>query len=167
MKIGITCFVNEYYALVKYINEHGKEKVALRKVQADENGAFIRHDGGRSRLPRGVRPSLEGKQRMPLSSQVATQISWSPLSGLKGVRPPLQFGERTRDCPLGKEGKEGSHLARTGASQGFPRAAAPVGVFSRGKTRISGNLSCGAREVRSLCAWRGGARPGSRVTGGD
>ena len=25
--------------------------------------------------------------------------------------------------------------------------------------------SCGAREVRSPCAWRGGARPGSRVTG--
>ena len=58
-------------------------------------------------------------------------------------------------------------LARTGASQGFPRAAAPVGVFSRGTTRISGSLTCGAREVRSPCAWRGGARPGSRVTGGD
>ena len=38
---------------------------------------------------------------------------------------------------------------------------------SRGTTRISGSLSCGAREVRSPCAWRGGARPGSRVTGGD
>ena len=36
------------------------------------------------------------------------------------------------------------------------RAAAPVGVFSRGTTRISGSLSCGAREVRSPCAWRGG-----------
>ena len=30
------------------------------------------------------------------------------------------------------QGKEGPQLARTGASQGFPRAAAPVGVFSRG-----------------------------------
>ena len=67
----------------------------------------------------------------------------------------------------GHAGKEGPQLARTGASQGFPRAAAPVGVFSRGTTRISGSLSCGAREVRSPCAWRGGARPGSRVTGGD
>ena len=28
---------------------------------------------------------------MPLSSQVATQISWSPLIGLKGVKLPLQF----------------------------------------------------------------------------
>ena len=34
-------------------------------------------------------------------------------------------------------------------------------------SRISGSLSCGAREVRSPCAWRGGVRPGSRVTGGD
>ena len=32
---------------------------------------------------------------------------------------------------------------------------------------IKKHLSCGAREVRSPCAWRGGARPGSRVTGGD
>ena len=52
-------------------------------------------------------------------------------------------------------GKEGPQLASTGPSQGFPRAAAPVGVFSRGTTRISGSLSCGAREVRSPCAWRG------------
>ena len=28
----------------------------------------------------------------------------------------------------GQAGKEGPHLARTGASQGFPRAAAPVGL---------------------------------------
>ena len=48
--------------------------------------------------------------------------------------------------------KKALHLARTGASQGFPRAAAPVGVFSRGTARISGSLSCGAREVRSPCA---------------
>ena len=26
---------------------------------------------------------------------------------------------------------------------------------ARGTTRISGSLSCGAREVRSPCAWRG------------
>ena len=88
--------------------------------------------GLHSRLPRGVRPRLEGKPRTPLSSRVATRFSWSPLSGLKGVQPPLPFGERTRDCSPGHAGKEGPQLARTGASQGFPRAAAPVGVFSRG-----------------------------------
>ena len=44
---------------------------------------------------------------------------------------------------------------RTGASQGFPRTAAPVGVFSRGTTRISGSLSCGAREDRpKLADWK-------------
>ena len=35
--------------------------------------------------------------------------------------------------------------------------------LTRGTTRISGSLSCGAREVRSPCAWRGGLemRPSS------
>ena len=71
--------------------------------------------GLHSRLPRGVRPRLEGKPRTPLSSGVATRVSWSPLSGLKGVQPPLPFGERTRDCSPGHAGKEGPELARTGA----------------------------------------------------
>ena len=31
------------------------------------------------RLTRGVRPRLEGKPRTPLSSRVATRISWIPL----------------------------------------------------------------------------------------
>ena len=105
--------------------------------------------------PPGGQDSPGGEAKTPLSSQVATRISWSPLSGLKGVEPPLQFGERTRDYSPGQAGKEGPHLAMTGASQGFPRAAAPVGVFSRGTTRISGSLSCGARELMSPCAWRG------------
>ena len=108
-----------------------------------------------SRLPRGVRPRLEGKTRTPLSSRVATRVSWSPLSILKGVQTPLPFGERTWDCSPGHAGKEGPQLARTGTSQGFPRAAAPVEIFSRGTTRISGSLSCSAREVRSPCALRG------------
>ena len=114
--------------------------------------------GLHSRLTRGIRPRLEGKQRTPLSSRVATRISWSPLSGLKGVKPPLQFGERTRDCSPGHAGKEGPHLSMMGASQGFPLAVPPVGVFSRGTTRITGSLSCGVREVRSPCTWREGAR---------
>ena len=108
-----------------------------------------------SRLPRGVRPRLEGKPRTPPSSRVATRVSGSPLSGLKGVQPPLQFGDRTRDCSAGHAGKEGPQLTRTGASQGFPRAAVPVEIFSRGTTRISGRLSCGAREVRSPCGGDG------------
>ena len=60
------------------------------------------------------------KQRTSLSSRVATGISWSPLSDQKGVKPTVEFGERTRDCSPGHAGKEGPQLARTGASQGFP-----------------------------------------------
>ena len=40
----------------------------------------------------------------------ATRVSWSPLSGLKGVQPPLLFAERTRDCSPGHTGREGPHL---------------------------------------------------------
>ena len=43
-----------------------------------------------SRLPRGVRPRLEGKPRTPLSSRVATRGSWSPLSGLTS---PFDFSQ--------------------------------------------------------------------------
>ena len=41
-------------------------------------------------------PRLEGKQRTALSSRAVSQISWSPLSRLKGVQPTLQFGERCK-----------------------------------------------------------------------
>ena len=84
-------------------------------------------------------------------------ISWSPLSGLKGVKPPVEFGKRIRDSSPGHAGKEGPHLAMTGAYGEFSQAAASVWGFSRGTTGSSGSLSYGAREVRSPCAWRGGA----------
>ena len=105
----------------------------------------------------------EAKDSALLSSRDAGLLE--PPSGLKGVQPPFPFGERTRDCSPGHARKEGPQLARLGASQGFPRAAAPVGVFSCGTTRTSGSLLCGAREVRSPCAWRGGALHCSRVHG--
>ena len=47
-------------------------------------------------------------------------VAVESLSGLKGVKPPLQFGESTRDCSPCLAGKEGPHLAMTGASHGFP-----------------------------------------------
>ena len=80
--------------------------------------------GLHSRFTRGDRPHLEWKQRTALSYRVVTGISWSPLSGLKEVKPPVEFGERTRDCSLGPAGKEGPHLAITGGSHGFFQAAA-------------------------------------------
>ena len=50
----------------------------------------------------------------------------------------------------------------TEASHRFSRAAAPEWIFTRGTTGSSRSLSCGAREVRSPCVWRGGARLCSR-----
>ena len=82
----------------------------------------------------------------------------SPQSGLKGVRPPVELEERPRDCSPGHAGKEGLE-----ASRGFSGAGEPVWDFSRGMTGSSGSLSCGAREVKSPCEWRGGTRHCSRV----
>ena len=97
----------------------------VSRTEFSSTGA-TRISGSHSRLTQVVRPRLEGKQRTLLSSRVATCISWRLLSGLKGVRPPVEFGEWTRDCSLGHVGKEGPHLTMTGASREFSRAAVPV-----------------------------------------
>ena len=73
-----------------------------------------------SRVSKEFRSRLESR----LSSRLG--ISWSPLCVLKGVKPPVEFGERTRDWTPGHAGKEGPHLEMTVASRGFSRAAAPV-----------------------------------------
>ena len=54
---------------------------------------------------------LEWKQRTPLCSRIATGVSWSSLGGLKEVKPPEAFGERSRDCSLGNAGDEGPHFS--------------------------------------------------------
>ena len=44
--------------------------------------------------PPGSQASSQGEARTPLSSRVATRVSWSPLSGLKGpLRTELKVGE--------------------------------------------------------------------------
>src|SRR5574337_386829 len=94
-------------------------------------------------------------------------ISWSSLGGLKGVKPPEAFGERSRDWSLGHAGDEGPHLSMTGESRGCSRAAAPVCGFSRVTTARSVSLSWGATEVGSPCEWLGGARHCSRAMLGE
>ena len=84
-------------------------------------------------------------------------IFWSPLSGLKGVKPPVEFSERTRDCSLGPAGKEGPHLAMTGESRGFPRAVARRVVF----------LSSYDGELREPLLWRQGSQVSTRVARGS
>ena len=102
-----------------------------------------------TRLTRGVRRRLEGKQKTPFSSRIATGKSWSPLSDQKGFKPTVEFGERTRDCSPTHARKEGRHVTKMGESRGFSLSAAPVWGFSRGTMGRSGSLSCGAREVRA------------------
>ena len=67
-------------------------------------------------------------------------------------RAPLPIVSSTPGVPWG-------HLLQSedGGVSGVSSSCGARGVFSRGTTRISGSLSCGAREVRSPCAWRGGA----------
>ena len=89
-----------------------------------------------------------------------------PKSGLNGVKPPVEFGERTRDCSLGHAGKEGPHLAMTGRLVGFLKVQCLVGVSHEIGQGAEG-VSCGATEVRSPCAWRGGAPHCSRVLVGE
>ena len=90
-----------------------------------------------------------------------------PKSGLNGVKPPVEFEKRIRYSSPGHAGKEGPHLAMTGASRGFSRAAESVWGFSRGTKGSSGSLSCGNSEVRSPWAGQGGAHHCSRVRVGE
>ena len=45
MKIKITYFEGDYYALMSYEDKYGHRKVTLRKVQGEKGKEFIRHDG--------------------------------------------------------------------------------------------------------------------------
>ena len=71
-------------------------------------------------------------------------------SGLKGVQPPLPFGERTRDCSPGHTAKEGPHLVcwAYSLSWGTPGSRAHA---------------CSSKEVLSLC-WTQTQRPGGPET---
>ena len=152
-----------------HLSQCRTKKTSFRLVSRTEfsSTGATRISGSHSRLTQVVRPRLEGKQQTPLSSRVATCISWRLLSGLKGVRPPVEFGEWTRDCSLGHVGKEGPHIVMTGASCAFSRGAVPGWGFSQDTMGSSGSLSCGDRKVRSPCTCGGGARHCSRVMVGE
>ena len=59
------------------------------KIPWTEEPGRLQSMGSHSSLTRWVTPRLEWKQRTPLSSRVATRNSWSPMSGLKGVKRPV------------------------------------------------------------------------------
>ena len=92
-----------------------------RCLRPGPNAPLLGRQGSRGCIPDSLGESClvsRGKQRTLLSSRVATDISWSPLSGLKGVKPPFEFGEGTQDLSPGHAGKAGLHLRMTGASHG-------------------------------------------------
>ena len=106
-----------------FIQTYVQDLMFLSREEWDLGVAFQTHPG--------VRRCLEGKQRTSPSSRVATCISWIPLSGLKGVKPPVVFGERTRDCTPGHAGKKGPHLTMTGGLSGFTELQRLCGFLRR------------------------------------
>ena len=85
--------------------------------------------------------------------------------GLPFLPQGIFLTQGSNPCPKGhRHTRASSGKTYRFHTQLYPWSVTPC---TTQETRISGSLSCGAREVRSPCAWRGGARPGSRVTGGD
>ena len=109
-----------------------------------------------------VRPRLEGKQSTLLSSR--DRYLLEPIEWPKGSKASCEVWRKDQGL-LSRSGRKRSPQSRDDG--GFSRAAAPVWGFSRGMTGSSGSLSCGAREVRCPCAWRGGACHCSRVMVGE
>ena len=75
--------------------------------------------------------NIEGKPRTPLSSRVATRVSWSPLSGLPGVQPPLPLRHESWTRKKAEDNSfqlcssgQGPHIAMTRETRGFSRDAA-------------------------------------------
>ena len=96
--------------------------------------------GLHSRRTRGDRHSSRVEATNPALLSSPTGISWSSLGGLKGVKPPEAFGERSRDWSLGHTGDEGPQVAMTGEARGCSRAR-PQCAVSQGTTARSVSLS--------------------------
>ena len=101
-------------------------------------------------------PASTGPHGSLVPSQTAAGTQGQCLSGKQGrprpaQRTPLAFTESM--CPVSAARPPPIKVSVCAANLLLEHThAAPVGVFSRGTTRISGSLSCGAREVRSPCA---------------
>ena len=131
----------------------------LSKGHRDLRFAFQTHPGSQASCRREAKDSallsscdghLLEPTLWPKGSQASCEV-WREDLGLLS-RPCRKRWPSSRDA-------EGSCVSS--------RAAAPVWVFTRGTMGSSGNLSCGAREVRCPCAWRGGACHCSRVMVGE
>ena len=90
-----------------------------------------------------------------------------PIEWPKGVKPPLEFSERTRDCPLGPAGKEGPHLVMTGESRGFIPAAVQRMEFFWSYDGELREPFMRPREVQSPFKLCGAERHCSRLTAAE
>ena len=113
--------------------------------------------GLHSRRTRGDRHSSRVEAKNPALLSIATGISWSSLGGLKGVKPPEAFGERSRGWPLGHAGDEGPHLRDDGGVSGW---------FSSGGPRVRFLTRCDG-EVSEPLVGRQGSRVSTRVARGS
>src|SRR5574337_1677669 len=94
--------------------------------------------------------SGSNEPRSALESRRVSLISWSSLGGLKGVKPPEAFGERSRGWPLGHARDEGPHLLDDGGVSGW---------FSSGGPRVRFITRCDGEVSEPLVG-----RQGSRVS---
>ena len=73
------------------------------------------------------------------------------MSVLNGVKPPVEFGERTRDCSLSHAGNKGPYLTMTGESCGFLEQRRQCGI-SHEVRRLAQGSSPGAPGMSGLHA---------------
>ena len=87
--------------------------------------------------PPGCQASSRGeaKDSAVLPSRDADILE--PPSGVSGVKPPLHFGERARDCSPGHAGKEGPSPLEDGVVSGVSSSCGARGGFL---TRYDGEL---------------------------
>ena len=80
--------------------------------------------GGAPAVRPGAVAQSPGREAALAWARVATRVSWSPLSGLKGVQPPLPL-RQTQRSP--ERPRQGSALPRLGAELELRRSGSSVG----------------------------------------
>ena len=110
----------------------------------------------------GILPQPEKDFKSPSSTRLEDGFPYHDSRAMTRSPSPCAW------TPVAQSpGREAALAWASLAQRGFSRAVAPVWGFSRGMTGSSGSLSCGAREVRCPCAWRGVACHCSRVMVGE
>ena len=97
----------------------------------------------------------EAKDSAVLPSRDADIVE--PPSGVSGVKPPLHFGERARDCSPGHAGKEVPSHRKDGGVSGVSSSCGALGGF----------LARHGEDLREPLVWRQGSQFSLRVARGS